>query len=318
MPIDILAGPLYLTLDGTTVDARCVHPYDNVQSAHTPSEHLVYTTMWKMLGSREDDGPSREGVLSLTELARKISVSRRNIQRILQSLEQKLALEVTGYEDAAHATPRRYRVWGFRSTMDRRRRAGYCHIYRNRNFITLARLQEQSLPPDNLSTPLDSFAVKPLDNLSTEAPDKLARGSLDKLSIPLRNISNIQKTTTTTVRSLLQERLPAFDDAAVEQLWTECVRQVPDVEPDEVRLLFDSKLPLSQSRGIENPIGFLVRAVARSCTPAAIGAIRQGREAPPELELSFDSEELQELLSDKNITPALRELIHHKLEAKKG
>jgi hypothetical protein len=80
-----------------------------------------------------------------------------------------------------------------------------------------------------------------------------------------------------------------------------------------VRHLFENKLPLSQARGIENPIGFLVRAVARSCTPAAIAVLRQGREESPAIELSFDQGELQDLLQDPSTPPQMRALIEAKL-----
>jgi hypothetical protein len=58
---------------------------------------------------------------------------------------------------------------------------------------------------------------------------------------------------------------------------------VPDVSAEEIDRLFGWKLPESRARGIENPNGFLLRAVARSCTPAAINAMRQGRESAKEI-----------------------------------
>jgi hypothetical protein len=138
-PPDKLSGILFETLDGLVVDGACIRPYETVQNAHTASEHLVYMAMWKMLGSREQDGSSREGILPMRAVAGKVSLSLRNLRRVLRSLEQKLAIEITGYEDKTRSIPRRYRVWGVRPTIDRRRRAGYTYIYKYRNLITLAR-----------------------------------------------------------------------------------------------------------------------------------------------------------------------------------
>ncbi len=50
-------GPIFEILDGLFVDAKLIRVFENVQGAHTPSEHLVYVTMWKMLGSQAEDGP---------------------------------------------------------------------------------------------------------------------------------------------------------------------------------------------------------------------------------------------------------------------
>ena len=126
-------------LGGLVVDARCIRPYDNLQAAHTPSEHLVYTTMWKMLAGNDAEGPSREGILPMVAVAAKASLSLRNLRRVIRSLEEKLAVEVTEFEDKTRSIPRRYRVWAAKPIVERRRRAGYYFVYRNRNLITLAR-----------------------------------------------------------------------------------------------------------------------------------------------------------------------------------
>jgi hypothetical protein len=144
---DNLTGPLYETLDGLVVDAKCIRPFDAAQHGHTLSEHLVYTAMWRLLGSRGPDADSREGLLPMRLIAAKVSLSVRNLRRVLHSLMDKLAVDVTEYEDKTKSIPRRYRVWAPKTVVDRRRRAGYTHVYRSRNLITLAK------PHANLSRP---------------------------------------------------------------------------------------------------------------------------------------------------------------------
>lgn len=138
-----LSGPLYETLDGLVVDSKCIRPFDAPQQAHTPSEQQVYTAMWRLLGPG-GGGDSREGLLPMRAIAAKVSLSVRNLRRVLHSLVDKLAVDVTEYEDKTKSIPRRYRVWSPKLVVDRRHRAGYTHVYRNRNLITLAR------PHDNL------------------------------------------------------------------------------------------------------------------------------------------------------------------------
>jgi hypothetical protein len=153
-----LSGPVYETLNGLVVDAKCIRPYEQMQSAHTPSEHQVYQIMWRMLGSRGEESSSREGILAMVVIAQKASLSLRNLRRVLRSLEQKLAIEVTEYEDKTRSIPRRYRVWSLKAVLERRRAAGYWYVYRNRNLVTLAR------------------------SYSPTAPDKMTGGAQDKLA----------------------------------------------------------------------------------------------------------------------------------------
>jgi hypothetical protein len=145
VPADNMAGLLYRTMDGLVVDAKCIRPFEAAQNGHTHSEHLVYTTMWRMLGGAGATTDSREGILPMRQIAGRASLSVRNLRRVLHSLVEKLAVDVTEYEDKTKSIPRRYRVWGPRAVVERRRRAGYTHVYRSRNLITLA------APRDNLS-----------------------------------------------------------------------------------------------------------------------------------------------------------------------
>ena len=112
--------------------------------------------------------------MPLKLVASKVAISVRNVRRIVRSLEEKLALDVTEFEDKTRSIPRRYRIWGFRAAMERRRNAGYNYVYRNRNLITLAKAhpnQPGNLPrgaPDNLSAGVpDSFTLR----LRTTCPE---------------------------------------------------------------------------------------------------------------------------------------------------
>jgi hypothetical protein len=147
VPPDNLTGALYETLGRQVVDSKCIRPFDAAQQGHTLSEHLVYTAMWRLLGSHGQDLDSREGLLPMRMIAAKVSLSVRNLRRVLHSLIEKMAVDVTDYEDKTKSIPRRYRVWAPKAVVDRRRRAGFTHVYRSRNLITLAK------PHANLSRP---------------------------------------------------------------------------------------------------------------------------------------------------------------------
>jgi hypothetical protein len=278
-PPDTLTGPLFETLDGLIVDAKCIRIYDNVQSAHTPSEHLVYTTMWKMLGSREDDGPNRDGILPMAAVASKVSISIRNLRRVLRSLEQKLALEVTEYEDKTRSIPRRYRVWGFRSTIERRRRAGYSHIYRNRNLITLAR-PYASRPPDNLTevpgvnlpdeppgslTPgiPDNLAEPPPDNKTGKPPDNLSAFLITNKQIPNTTSSSSFSVSDLIAKTVANE-FGIVDDDALRRMIRGCRARIPDATDEEIaEFAKEAAKRIRCMRNLVNPIGLLITQVPK-------------------------------------------------------
>lgn len=278
-PPDNLTGPTFETLDGLIVDAKCIRLYQNVQSAHTASEHLVYTTMWKLLGSREDDGPSREGLLPMAAVASKVSISLRNLRRVLRSLEQKFALEITEYEDKTRSIPRRYRVWGFRPTMERRRHAGYSYIYRNRNLITLARPSGKT-PPDTLagaaavnlsgappasltSGPPDSLAPNPGDNKAQKPPDNMA-ASLIKEESKLKPTTSSPFAVSPVIAMAVTNNFGYVDDDALRRMIRACRQSVPDATDDEIADLATSAAHrIRRMRNLVNPVGLLITQVPK-------------------------------------------------------
>ena len=157
--------------------------------------------------------------------------------------------------------------------MRRQRLRGLCYIVKNGPSVEF--VVPTGWTVDKTSTVDKSPTVV---NLPRETVDVSSPRTVDKTSTPLDNYT-LSSQTTSALRPLLQAQLPIFDDAAVDQLWAECRKQVADVTAEEVSSLFAWKLPESRGRSIESPNGFLLRAVSRSCTPAAINAIRQrGRE----------------------------------------
>jgi len=66
-PVKLTGDPpdalLYRTLDGAIVSSKCIRRYSAVQEGHKASEHLVYTTMWKMSGLANDREEFREALL---------------------------------------------------------------------------------------------------------------------------------------------------------------------------------------------------------------------------------------------------------------
>ena len=121
------------------------------------------------------------------------------------------------------------------------------------------------------------------------------------------------KESTTALRFLLQAQLPTFDDDVVDEVWASCRKRVTDVTPEEVGRLFAEKLPAIRNQKVHSPNPFLVHAVVKSCTAAAIAAMRQGREVAKDQPVSISSDDLEQLLQDPSISPANRNLIERRL-----
>jgi hypothetical protein len=340
-PPDKLTGPLYQTLSGTLVDALCIHTYDNAQNAHTASEHMVYTTMWKMLGTADDQNPTREGLLPIKAIAKKVSISVRNLRRILRSLEEKLAIEVTEYEDKQHSIPRRYRVWGFRPVMDRRRAAGYHFIYRNRNLITLARSQRtppDNLPPaptDNLSgpapvklppSPTVNLTAGPPDKLSGAPPDNLTPRPPDKLSASLISTSNKQKRITSStaiamVATVLREELGVIDNPAAARIVTSCRHVAPDATDDEIADICRAQAQRYKlNRSIDNPVGMLIRQMPNSFQGEAFAGYRRAKHQAQHAEehrREAEAAEWRKILNDPKEGEELKQIAREALGMEK-
>jgi hypothetical protein len=144
------------------------------------------------------------------------------------------------------------------------------------------------------TAPLGNLHSGPIRNLPIASPGESRRGPVGKppgppLGEPHTQLGRENKTSSnqssSSVHVLLQKQLPTFDHGIIDKLWARCRAQVPDVTEAEVSNLFDAKMSFAFERGVVNPNGFLLTAVAASCTRAAIDAMRRGRElAEPEQE----------------------------------
>ncbi len=156
-PDAMASTPSYVRLDGTPVDARRVREYHMAQEAHTSSEHLVYVTLWRHAGGGDPDRvPYRDVTMGLTTMSRMASVSRRNLIRVLQSLEEKFAIEVVKREISSTQEAKTYRVWSSKALLERRWERGFRWVYRSRNLVELVRL-ENGVAPDGIMASGDSL-----------------------------------------------------------------------------------------------------------------------------------------------------------------
>lgn len=150
MPIDTRGKPVELS--------RCrlaLLPHD----AHTRAEHAVYTALWNLAGPGEgEEDPYRDVSIGYDKLAALARASKRTVQRLVEILIEKLAIEAVAAENSAIRQGKTYRVYGTPEIERRRREAGYLWTWRDRSTVRLVKLTDTpeaaaSLPADRADTP---------------------------------------------------------------------------------------------------------------------------------------------------------------------
>jgi hypothetical protein len=317
-----------ITAPPAVLRSRPIHRCLIAQHGHSSNDQLVYQLLWGQ-GTPEVNGRPGNRIISIgvAKIARLAgTIHERNIPIILRRLIAKQSIEIVRKEISDQSEARLYRVFSYDEILERRRRLGMEWVVRSSRGVdfvdptTGSPLGHKTAPPAVIASPATAPApgttspvanmpaadsTTPDDDIGPVPPDVSSRPPPAVSSVPLGNGREKNRESTSAIRSILQAKLPVFDDSAVEQVWADCRRQVPDVSPEEVGVLFERKLPESRARAVENPVGFLVRAVARSCTPAAVGALRQGREEIQQPG-GISREYWEQLLENPDATEAMR------------
>lgn len=266
-PDTLRAAPVtgaYQALDGALVDSKYIRSYRFVQDAHTASEHIVYTTMYKMAGGGSADGSSREAIIPMQMVAAKTAISIRNLRRILRSLESKLAIDVTEYEDKTKSIPRRYRIWNMNAILERRRQMGYHFVYRNRNLVTLARSLDETPAVKLTGGAPDKLPPGSPDRLPVPSPDKQAARPPDKLTAFIENDERNWKETSSSIVSALREHFGYVDDNAIRRIVDDCRRRAADATGEEIATFVRLTAGrICKMTGLTNPVGMLITQVPK-------------------------------------------------------
>lgn len=256
----LLPGSDLLTQNGRTVRIREAR---SVQDGHTSGEHLLLQTMWKK-GSPETED-TRLLKAGLAELSRWTGAHKTSCRAYLRALISKLALEEAETFNAAAGKEgaRVYRIFSFNAILERRRRAGMTHVIRTGAvWFVDPRNGTRLLPGSNLQSDR---------NLLVDSNLPLASGS-NQAALPGSRLAPINNnkaeepatTTTAPIVQAMHETLGYSDDAAARQITTACRERAPDATGDEIAYfirLHGSRI--RKIRGIDNPMGLLIRQVPR-------------------------------------------------------
>jgi hypothetical protein len=259
------------------------------QDGHSSGEQLLYQSLWNAANLETQE--SRVLSVGYKGMSMLCKLDHSNCKKNIHNLIEKLAVEIIDSYDRATSTGTTYRLFSYKEILRRRESAGLLWVIRANGvkFVnaTNAMGKSPTAPPGNLHS-------GPIRNLPFASLGESRRGPVGKppgppLGEPHTQLGRENNTSSnqssSSVHVLLQKQLPTFDHGIIDKLWARCRAQVPDVTEAEVSNLFDAKMSFAFERGVVNPNGFLLTAVAASCTRAAIDAMRRGRElAEPEQE----------------------------------
>lgn len=122
---------MYQDRDGAYVDPKRVRHATLVQHGHSPTEQLVYQTLWSQ-GGQGDGDAYRDVQIGYDRIAGHSGIQKRNIISIMHRLKEKLAIEVLQEQDSARNIARKYRVYGVAQILERRRKAGLEYVVRHK------------------------------------------------------------------------------------------------------------------------------------------------------------------------------------------
>jgi len=295
-----------------------------VQDGHTSSEQVAYQALWafaRRLGQSEPDG-SQLVDIGLARLCQLLGSDHKNIKRLLQSLEAKLAIEVVERPDYRLGLPTRYRVFAYAQILERRRHAGLIWVVRTRTtrFVDLGVVRqlieaERSTGqqpmgdfPGDAEPPMGGTPGQPMGD-----PPQEPTGHRPEASYIGKGQGREQELAATSpLPAALAQSLAQWitlDDSAVQRIWDACRKGTPDCTEQEVAEFCRIKQPLLESGRIDNPAGLLIRSVPKffeNGGSAALLDYRQEQYRARDREYQRLRRSAELILSDPDLSPEER------------
>jgi hypothetical protein len=320
-----------------------VHHCVTVQDGHSVSENALYVLLWNQLGTLIDD-ETKLIQISLSRLAKRASMSLRNLQTLLERLETKLTIEVAAKNNFSTGAPKSYYVYSYRKILVRRRAAGLEWVIKNKGVQFVSRDEAERI--EALRREIDDIADsgRPAVAVSAIAPSSFgALSAIAKTAHPaIAETAEPAIAETAALPYIAKKTLdqppppaafpaqlgrdlrtltPSFDDPAITRLWRDCRIKAPDCTTDEV--LHFTRLKLEQigrNPNIYNRVGMILTSVPSYFTGAALAEHRAEIESQRQ-ELARAAEEnrrfWQQTLDDPSLPQEEKDLARRMLEVPK-
>ena len=282
------------------------------QDGHSSGEEVLYQSLWNYKYARQESKDTRLVTIGWKAMSKLARMTPRNTRRNCQTLIDKLAIEQLSDENSRESIGRTYRLFSYKSILERRRAAGLEWVTRSRGVAFVA---APVVPPAETAAAPKQESLAGMDPAILLAPDA-ERVPGSKRDTPLMG-SPILRT--------LREYLPDVDDASVLTLIETCRLKTPDVTDDEINHFVRIKADLMHRMGtVKSPMGFLKASVPRCLEGESFRQFRLAEEqrrhtadqraAAQEEELRRFQEEQTAILNDPRASEEDRRFARHYLD----
>jgi hypothetical protein len=289
-------------IDGAVVGRRQkVRRAIVAQDGHSSGEQLLYQCLWNAATIETAD--SRLLSIGYNGMSSLCKLDRSNCKKNIQSLAEKLAVQVTETYQSASSTGTTYRIFSYKEILRRREAAGLTWVIRTSGV----RFVNPSPPGGDLtSPPIGNLPIEPVGNLPAAPKGELPTDRIGKTPThpvcetptPLGIDRNLQENTSSL--EPIYEALAQYgsvDEDALIRLKKSCRQHAPDCTQEEIIHFIHQKGSLVRGRDtrIHSPIGFLLTAVPKCFSGEAFLIYRQQEQKRRDDEILIETKRELEL-----------------------
>ena len=282
------SGQLSPVIDGSVVGRRQkIRRATVAQDGHSSGEQLLYQSLWN--AATAETSETRLICIGYNGMSSLCKLDRSNCKKNIQTLVEKLSVQVAQTYESASSTGTTYRVFSYREILRRREAAGMVWVVRTSGVRFVHPLGD--LP----TTPVRDLPPGPLREAPSGAKGEIPTPPVGETHTPLGSSKNQEGITTSATVRLALNNYGTVDDDALKRLITKCRQHAPDCTGDEIAYFVHEKGTLTKARDsrIQNPIGFLIDATAKCFAGESFRVWRQARE--PQLQNTEQGREVPSL-----------------------
>jgi hypothetical protein len=226
------------------------------QDGHSSGEQLLYQSLWNAASAETPD--TRLLSIGYNGMSSLCKLDRSNCKKNIQSLLDKLAVEVTKSYQTASSTGTTYRIFSYGEILRRRKSAGLIWVIRTSGVRFVNPMGDLPIGP------VRDLPTAPVGELPTAGVGESPTPPVCETPTPLGKNRKVSETPSSS--SVVYKALSQFgivDDDVLNQLISSCKEEAPDCTDDEIAHFVREKGAMVRAGRISNPIGFLLTAVPK-------------------------------------------------------
>ena len=284
----------WMNADGKLYESHRVRRVTIAQHSMTLGEERVYQALWH---AKENDGVFWDGKKAKTfslgydRIAKLVRLNEKSVRAVIPKLIAKKILEVTASENSAARTGRTYRIFSYEEILERQRADTFLYVVKNGRAVEFVQpvvtpSTGHSIAPTVGVTPTDTVGVTPTDTVGVTPTDTVGVTPTPLYTLLVRESHPASS-------SSVREALSVYgspDDDAVRHLISQCRKNAPDAEYDEIAYFIHDKGQVIRKGKISNPIAFLLVYVPKCFLGEGLSEFREKQRQAKEAEEASQKE----------------------------